>query len=102
MFASVTYNFYSLGDFSMLADVYGGVWKIKQSQINSDNINYEPFFNVGLMFQTTFSKYFKGYIRPSFEMRSCCSSASNGAANPYPWSWRKTAGTRLRCRPGRW
>ena len=70
MFASVTYNFYSLGDFSMLADVYGGVWKIKQSQINSDNINYEPFFNVGLMFQTTFSKYFKGYIRPSFEMRS--------------------------------
>lgn len=70
MFGSVTYNFYTLGDFSMLADVYGGVWKIKQSQVNSSSINYEPFFNVGLMFQTKFSKYFKGYIRPSFEMRS--------------------------------
>lgn len=70
MFGSVTYNFYTLGDFSMLADVYGGVWKIKESQINSDNINYEPFFNVGVMFQTKFSKYFKGYIRPSVEMRS--------------------------------
>lgn len=70
MFASVTYNFYTFGDFSMLADVYGGVWKIKESLNNSDNINYEPFFNVGVMFQTKFSKYFKGYIRPAVEMRS--------------------------------
>ncbi len=70
MFASVTYNFYSMGDFSMHADVYGGVWKIKESLINTDNIQYDPFFNVGLMFQTRFSKYFKGYIRPSVEMRS--------------------------------
>lgn len=70
MFASVSYNFYTLGDFSMLADVYGGVWKIKESLVNTDNIQYDPFFNVGIMFQTKFSKYFKGYIRPSIEMRS--------------------------------
>ncbi|WP_189631316.1 hypothetical protein [Roseivirga thermotolerans] len=70
LFGSVSYNFYSLGDFSMLADVYGGVWKIKASQVNKEQVTYDPFFNVGLMFQTTFSKYFKGYIRPSFEMRS--------------------------------
>lgn len=70
MFASLTYNFYSLGDFSMLADVYGGVWKMKETLVNTDNVNYDPFFNVGIMFQTKFSKYFKGYIRPSVEMRS--------------------------------
>lgn len=70
MFASLTYNFYTLGDFSMLADVYGGVWKIKESLVNTNNINYDPFFNVGIMLQTKFSKYFKGYIRPSIEMRS--------------------------------
>lgn len=70
LFASVSYNFYSLGDFSMLADVYGGVWKIRETTVNSDNITYDPFFNVGIMFQTKFSKYFKGYIRPSIEMRS--------------------------------
>ena len=70
IFASVTYNFYTMGDFSVLADVYGGVWKIKESLINTEHINYDPFFNVGIMFQTKFSKYFKGYIRPSIEMRS--------------------------------
>lgn len=70
LFGSLTYNFYSLGDFSMLADVKGGVWKIKTSQVNNELITYDPFVNVGVMFQTTFSKYFKGYIRPSVELRS--------------------------------
>lgn len=70
IFGSISYNFYSLGDFSMHADVLGGVWKIKTSQVNTDIISYDPFFNIGVMFQKKFSKYFKGYIRPSFEMRS--------------------------------
>lgn len=70
LFASLSYNFYTLGDYSIHADVLGGVWKVKASQVNKEVINYDPFFNIGLMFQTKFSKYFKGYIRPSFEMRS--------------------------------
>ena len=70
IFGSVSYNFYSMGDFSIHADLLGGVWKIKSSQVNTDIITYDPFFNIGVMFQKKFSKYFKGYIRPSFEMRS--------------------------------
>lgn len=70
MFGSASYNFYSMGDLTILADVYGGVWKSKTEDINETIVTYDPFFNVGIMFQTTWSKYFKGYIRPSFEMRS--------------------------------
>lgn len=70
MFGSVSYNVYTLGDYSIHADVMGGVWKIKASQANNDLISYDPFFNVGVMFQRKLSKYFKVYIRPSFEMRS--------------------------------
>lgn len=70
LFGTITYNFYTLGDFSMLLDVQGGVWKIKESLINTDIIIYDPFINVGVMFQTKFSKYFKGYIRAAFERRS--------------------------------
>ena len=70
LFGSLSYNFYSLGDLAIMADVYGGVWKTKKSDINRDVVNYDPFFNVGIMFQTTWSKYFKGYIRPAVEWRS--------------------------------
>lgn len=70
LFGSASYNAYSFGDFSIIADVYGGVWKTKSTDINQTLVNYDPFFNVGVMFQTTWSKYFKGYIRPSIEMRS--------------------------------
>lgn len=70
MFASASYNFYSMGDMAIIADVYGGVWKTKTSQVNQELVTYDPFFNVGVMFQTTWSKYFKGYIRPAVEMRS--------------------------------
>lgn len=70
IFGSVSYNVYSLGDYSIHADVLGGVWKIKASQANNDLISYDPFFNVGVMFQRKFSKYFKVYIRPSVELRS--------------------------------
>lgn len=70
LFASLSYNFYTLGDYSIHADVLGGVWKVKAKQVNKEVINYDPFFNIGVMFQMKFSKYFKGYIRPSFEMRS--------------------------------
>ncbi|MCO6360638.1 hypothetical protein [Roseivirga pacifica] len=70
MYGSITYNAYSLGDFAILADVQGGVWKTKTSQLNQELVTYDPFFNVGVMFQRSFSKYFKGYIRPSVEMRS--------------------------------
>lgn len=70
LFASVSYNLYTKGDYSIHADVLGGVWKIKASQANNDVVNYDPFFNIGFMFQKKFSKYFKGYIRPSFELRS--------------------------------
>lgn len=70
MFGSASYNVYSLGEMDIFADVYGGVWKSKTSDINADLVTYDPFFNIGVMFQTTWSKYFKGYIRPSFEMRS--------------------------------
>lgn len=70
LFASLTYNFYTLGDYSIHADVLGGVWKVRAKQINQEVVDYDPFFNIGIMFQMKFSKYFKGYIRPSFEMRS--------------------------------
>ncbi len=70
IFGSISYNFYSMGDYSIHADVLGGVWKIKASQANKDLITYDPFFNIGVMFQKKFSKYFKGYIRPSVELRS--------------------------------
>ncbi|MFY0591975.1 hypothetical protein [Roseivirga sp.] len=70
IFGSVSYNFYTLGDYSIHADVLGGVWKIKSSHANNDLITYDPFFNVGIMFQQKFSKYFKAYIRSSFELRS--------------------------------
>ncbi len=70
LFASLSYNMYTLGDYSIHADVLGGVWKVKARQVNTDVVNYDPFFNIGVMFQMKFSKYFKGYIRPSFELRS--------------------------------
>lgn len=70
MFGSVSYNAYSFGNFSIIADVYGGVWKSKTEDINAEFVTYNPFFNIGVMFQTTWTKYFKGYIRPSYEMRS--------------------------------
>lgn len=69
MFGSITYNLFSRSDFSALVDVYGGVWRIKSEQISDSNVDYDPFFNVGIMLQRTFSKYFKGYIRPNIEMR---------------------------------
>ncbi|MBO3697310.1 hypothetical protein [Roseivirga sp. E12] len=70
LFGSLSYNLYTLGDYSIHADVLGGVWKVKAKQVNKEVVNYDPFFNIGVMFQMKFSKYFKGYIRPSFEMRS--------------------------------
>lgn len=70
LFASLSYNMYTLGDYSIHADVLGGVWKVRAKQVNTDVVNYDPFFNIGVMFQMKFSKYFKGYIRPSFELRS--------------------------------
>lgn len=70
LFASLSYNMYTLGDYSIHADVLGGVWKVKAKQVNKEVVNYDPFFNIGIMFQMKFTKYFKGYIRPSFEMRS--------------------------------
>ncbi len=70
LFASLSYNLYTLGDYSIHADVLGGVWKIKAKQANQEVIDYDPFFNLGVMFQMKFSKYFKGYVRPSFEFRS--------------------------------
>ncbi|OEK00797.1 hypothetical protein BFP97_04415 [Roseivirga sp. 4D4] len=70
LFASLSYNMYTIGDYSIHADVLGGVWKVKAKQVNTDVVNYDPFFNIGVMFQMKFSKYFKGYIRPSFELRS--------------------------------
>ena len=70
IFGSLSYNFYSIGDYSIHADVLGGVWKIKSTQANNELITYDPFFNIGIMFQQKFSKYFKAYVRPSFELRS--------------------------------
>lgn len=70
MFGSISYHVYQIGGTDIFADVYGGVWNSKTQDINETFVTYDPFFNVGIMFQTTWSKYFKGYIRPSFEMRS--------------------------------
>jgi len=70
LFGSLSYNVYSLGYVDIFADINGGVWSSKTSAINERFATYDPFFNVGIMFQTTWTKYFKGYIRPSFEMRS--------------------------------
>ena len=69
MFGSVTYNAYRYGDLSLLLDLSGGVWKTKTSDINQSIVKYDPFFNVGVIFEQKFSKYFKVYIRPSFELR---------------------------------
>ena len=71
MFGTISYNFFTMGDFSAIADVMAGVWKLKQNTANVDNsvITYDPFADVGVMFQKRFSKYFKGYIRPGIEYR---------------------------------
>ena len=71
LFGTLSYNFYTFGDFSILADVMAGVWRLREDLPNVDNsvITYDPFFDVGFMFQKRFSKYFKGYIRPGFEYR---------------------------------
>lgn len=69
MFGSVTYNAYRYGDLSLLLDLSGGVWKTKANQVDQTFVNYDPFFNVGLIFEQKVSKYFKVYIRPSFEVR---------------------------------
>jgi hypothetical protein len=70
MFGSVSYNVYSFVDFSVWVDLAGGVWKAKSTDINRDFVTFEPFFNIGVMLESTISKYFKLYVRPSFEMRS--------------------------------
>lgn len=69
VFGSVTVNAYQYGDLSLLADVSAGIWKIRSRQFNRDLVKHDPFFNIGLIFEKKFSKYFKVYIRPSFEMR---------------------------------
>jgi hypothetical protein len=69
MFGSVSYNAYKFVDFTVWVDVTGGVWKTKSSDLNQELVTYDPFFNVGVMLESTISKYFKLYIRPSFEMR---------------------------------
>jgi hypothetical protein len=70
MFGSVSYDVYSFVDFSVWVDLAGGVWKAKSTDINGDFVTYDPFFNIGVMLESTISKYFKLYVRPSFEMRS--------------------------------
>lgn len=70
MFGSVSYNAYTFVDFALWVDLTAGVWKTKATDINQDLVTYNPFFNIGLLFETTISKYFKVYVRPSFEMRS--------------------------------
>lgn len=69
VFGSVTVNAYQYGDLSLLADVSAGIWKTRSRQFNRDFVKHDPFFNIGLIFEKKFSKYFKVYIRPSFEMR---------------------------------
>ena len=70
IFGSLTYNAYSLMDVSFLVDVAGGIWRTKKSDMNQDLVTYDPFLNIGFIMEKTVSKYFKLYIRPSFEMRS--------------------------------
>ena len=69
MFGSISYNAYQYGDLSLLADLSAGVWKARSQDINGDVATFDPFFNIGLIFEKKISKYFKVYIRPSFEIR---------------------------------
>lgn len=69
LFGSLTYNAYTFMDFSFLVDVSGGIWKTKSSHLNQDLVTYDPFFNVGFIMEKKVSKYFKLYLRPSFEIR---------------------------------
>jgi len=69
IFGSVTYNAYRYGDLSLLVDLSGGVWKTKSSALNQSIVKYDPFFNLGVIFEQKISKYFKVYLRPSFEIR---------------------------------
>ena len=69
MFGSISYNAYQYGDLSLLADLSAGVWKTRSQDVNQDLVTYDPFFNLGLIFEKKISKYFKVYIRPSFEIR---------------------------------
>lgn len=79
VFGSVTVNAYKYGDLSLLADVSAGIWKIRSRHFNRDFVTHDPFFNIGLIFEKKFSKYFKVYIRPSFEMRRF--GLANGAVS---------------------
>lgn len=69
MFGSVTYNAYRYGDLSVLLDLSGGVWKTKADQLDQTLVTFDPFFNVGVIFEKKVSKYFKVYIKPSIELR---------------------------------
>lgn len=69
MFGSITYNAYQYSDFSLLADVSAGVWNTRSQDVNPDLVTHDPFFNIGIVFEKKVSKYFKLYIRPSFEVR---------------------------------
>ncbi|MGW8123184.1 hypothetical protein ACV07N_11045 [Roseivirga echinicomitans] len=69
LFGSLTYNAYTFMDFSFMVDASGGVWKTKSSDLNQDLVTYDPFFNIGFILEKKVSKYFKLYLRPSFEMR---------------------------------
>ena len=79
VFGSVTVNAYQYGDLSLLADLSAGIWKIWSQHFNQNLVKHDPFFNIGLIFEKKFSKYFKVYIRPSFEMRQF--GLANGAVS---------------------
>ena len=69
-FGSVTYNAYQRGDWSLQLDVLAGTWKMKAADFNKEAISYDPFFNIGIIMEKRFSKYFKVYIRPAVEFRN--------------------------------
>lgn len=69
LFGSLTYNAYTFIDFSVMPDVSAGVWKTNKSALNQELVTYDPFFNIGIILEKQISKYFKLYMRPSFEVR---------------------------------
>jgi len=85
MFGSISVNTYQYGELSLLADVSAGVWKTRSQDVNQDFATYDPFINIGLIFEKRVSKYFKVYIRPSFELRTY-TMADDAISVPHKFS----------------
>lgn len=69
-FATAALNVYSYADYTVFVDLEAGAWQFKEEDFNTEVIQFDPFFSIGLTFEKQFSKYFRMYLRPAAEFRN--------------------------------